>query len=111
METQIMRSVGLVLVSMFAAAVLVQAQPLPPAASVGASPAAEALADHLLKWQEALGKATNFSTKFDLTRTSGGALKQEHKYAGQFLCMKPNLARLSIGSTTKKNDFEAYICN
>lgn len=112
LETQIMRSVGLMLVSMFAAVALVQAQPpLPPAAPPAAPPANSALDEHLARWEAVMGRATNFSAKFDLTRTSGGALKAEHKYAGQFLCMKPNLARLSIGSTTKKNDFEAYICN
>lgn len=107
-----MRSVVLVTVSILAAAVLVQAQPpLPPAAPPAAPPANSALDEHLGRWESAMGKATNFSAKFDLTRTSGGALKQEKKYAGQFICMKPNLARLSIGSITKKDDFEAYICN
>jgi TIGR03009 family protein len=95
--------------AVFAAFVQAQQPGLPPAAP--AAPAIDpVLDDHLAKWQFTLGKATNFSAKFELTRTEA-VFKKERKYSGAVLCMKPNLARLSIGSTTDKNDFEAYICN
>jgi len=109
-----MRSVGLAVLALVAASVLVQAQPPAPGLPAAAPPATDpALDGHLAQWEAAMSKGTNFSAKFELTRTTGGALKQEHKYGGQFLCMKPNLARLSIGNLNpnKKNDFEAYICN
>jgi len=102
-----MRAIAFTSAAVLMAAV-VQAQPpgLPPAA-----PAADPVLDgHLANWQATLGRASNFSAKFDLTRTEA-VFKKERKYAGSVLCMKPNLARLSIGSVSDKNDFEAYICN
>jgi TIGR03009 family protein len=92
-------------------AVSVQAQPLAAPALPPAAPASDPVLDgHLLNWQKTLSAATNFSAKFELTRTDA-VFKRERKYAGSVLFMKPTLARLAIGSTTDKNDFEAYICN
>ncbi len=107
-----MRSVGIASIAFLAAALSIQAQPpiapgLPPAAPVAADPG---LDGHLAGWQNSMSKATNFSAKFELTRTEA-VFKKERKYTGSVLCMKPNLARLSIGSTIDKNDYEAYICN
>jgi TIGR03009 family protein len=82
-----MRVLGFASLLVLSAAVLQAQPPLPP----GAPPAPAAdpvLDDHWNKWQQTLGK-----------------------YSGSVLCMKPNLARLSVASTTDKNDFEAYICN
>lgn len=104
-----MRNIGLAC-GLALCAAFVQAQPgLPPAAPP--APAADPVLDnHLENWQQKLGKATNFSAKFELTRTEA-VFKKERKYTGGVLCMKPSLARLSIAGVTDKNDFEAYICN
>ena len=102
-----MRVLGFAALLVLFTAALQAQPPLPPA------PAADpVLDDHLNKWQQTLGKATNFSAKFDLTRTEA-VFKKEQKYTGQVLCLKPNLARISIGNSNaaKKDDFEAYICN
>ena len=95
-----MRS-GIALFVILASTLALQAQP--PAADPG-------LDAHLTGWQNAMGKATNFSAKFELTRTEA-VFKKDRKYTGAVLCMKPKFARLSLGSTTDKNDYEAYICN
>jgi TIGR03009 family protein len=107
-----MRSVGLSLLILSGLAVVGSAQP--PAAAPGlpaAAPQADPVLDgHLKAWSDLTRSATNFSAKFELTRTDA-VFKKQHKYSGSVLCMKPNLARFALGSTTNKNDFEAYICN
>ena len=106
-----MRTVGIPLAALLVAALVAQAQPpafpgVPPA-----QPAADPVLDgHLGQWATVMSKATNFSAKFELTRTDA-VFKKDRKYTGGVLCMKPSLARLSIGSSTDKNDYEAYICN
>ena len=107
-----MRSVGIALIAILAAALSIQAQSpiapgLPPAAPVAIDPG---LDGHLVGWQNTMSKATNFSAKFELTRTDA-LFKKDRKYAGSVLCMKPNLARFSIAHATDKNDYEAFICN
>jgi TIGR03009 family protein len=111
-EMYIMRTAGIGLAAVLVATLAVQAQPpggtvpgLPP--PPGADPTLDA---HLAQWANLMGKANTFSAKFDLTRTAA-VFKKDHQYKGSVLCMKPNLARMSIGSTADKEDYEAYICN
>ena len=107
-----MRSAGITLGLLFAAALSLQAQPpgalgLPPAAP----PAADPILDtHLDGWEKATSASTNFSAKFELSKVEA-TFKKERKYNGSILCMKPNLARMSQANLQNKNDFEAYICN
>ncbi|HEY3790119.1 MAG TPA: TIGR03009 domain-containing protein [Urbifossiella sp.] len=106
-----MRSVGMSLAVVLFAAVILQAQPPAVPGLAPAAPASDPVLDaHLAGWEKVMGRASNFSAKFDLTKTEP-VFKKERKYSGSVLCMKPNLARLSMWSATDKNDFDAYICN
>jgi len=108
-----MRSAGMVLAAVLVAALTVQGQP--PGGTVPGLPPPPGAADsaldaHLGHWANLMGKATNFSAQFDLTRTDA-VFRKDRQYKGSVLCMKPNRARMSIGSITDKSDYEAYICN
>jgi TIGR03009 family protein len=106
-----MRVIGFVGVLALSAAFVHAQQPgLPPAAPPAAPTADPVLDGHLENWSKTLAKASNFSAKFDLARTES-TFKKQRDYTGQVLIMKPNLARISIGSVADKGDFEAYICN
>ena len=108
-----MRSVGIALSVVLVAAVALQAQP--PAAP-GLPPVDPGLDAHLVAWEKVMGKATNFSAKFEQTKVEA-TFKKERKYTGSILCMKPNdpklslFARMNLANVKDKNDFEAYICN
>jgi TIGR03009 family protein len=109
-----MRPVGIAVAATLLAVLAARAQPpaAPPAApGVPPAPAADPRVDaHLLGWQKTMGGVSNFHAKFELDRTDS-VFKKKRSYTGSVLCMKPNLARLRIDSTTDKNDYEAYICN
>lgn len=116
-----MRPVGITLAAVLLAALAVHGQP--PAAPPGAPAADQKLDAHLAGWQKTMGEVNNFHAKFELTRVANDVFKRERKYTGSVLCMKPNMARLRLDSTTPpppanpkdkakpKVDYEAYICN
>jgi TIGR03009 family protein len=107
-----MRFAGMTLGLVLVAALGASAQPpgtpgLPPAANPIADPG---LDGHLEAWAKVMAGAKNFSAKFEQTKTES-TFKKERKYTGSILCMKPNLARMSLANVQNKDDFEAYICN
>ena len=74
---------------------------------------------HLKNWQTRMGEVTSYSTQCTHTMTDV-TYSKETKFTGQIICMKPNLAWMSLtrvqapitpGEKESAAPFTAYICN
>jgi TIGR03009 family protein len=77
----------------------------------GANPNAK-LDTHLDGWEKTVAALTNFRFVMSLKRTDA-VFKQEKRYSGVVLCMKPNFAvvRMDYDGDKSGKDYEAFICD
>ncbi len=91
--------------------------PLPPAVA----PADQKLDGHLAAWEKKMADVKNFRFELELERkdpAAAGVFKNEKKYVGVVLGLKPNYAILRLdyeadlnNKELKRKDYEAFICD
>lgn len=87
---------------------------VPTVPAAAQAPLDPALVAHLQAWERVMAGTTNFYTECGLTRKNL-IRKQETRYTGSIMCLKPNLARMRLdekpdpGEKPDPNGYTAYI--